>query len=76
MKVTISTSGYDYAGYKCARTMYMYNENTEEHQRAIKQFREMEQRVLNPKNEIDFELAKAFIMAGARFIEKVKKSAK
>lgn len=76
MKVTISTSGYEYAGRECARTMYMYNENTEEHQRAIKQFREMEKRVLNPKDEIDFELAKAFIMAGDKFIKEVKKSAK
>jgi len=76
MKISISTIGYEHAGRECVRTMYMFNENTKEHQSAIKQFLEMEERVLNPKNELDFELAKAFITAGGKIIEEVKSNVK
>ena len=70
-KVSISTTAYEYLGRDTARTMWMFNEDTKEHQNAIKEFNKYEAQVLNPKSEFEFECAKAFIMAGSKFIGEV-----
>jgi hypothetical protein len=71
-KVTIVTSEFEHAGRDCARTMWMFKEETPEHQKAIETYKKYEAQVLNPKNEVEFECAKAFIMAGGQFIKEVK----
>lgn len=70
-KVTHNTTKFSHAGRACARTMWMFKEETPEHQDAIKEYLKYEAQVLNPKNEMEFECAKAFIMAGGTFIKEV-----
>jgi hypothetical protein len=69
--VSISTTAFKYAGRDCARTMFMYLKNTEEHQNAIKEYNKYKAQVLNPKSEFEFECAKAFIMAGDEFNKQI-----
>ena len=71
MKVTIVTTQFEHAGRDCARTMLMYLKNTVEHQNAIKQFNKYKDQALNPKSEVEFECAKAFILAGNQFNQEI-----
>ena len=73
MKVTINTSHYEHLGRSVAQTMWMFKEETPEHQEAIETYKKYEAQVLNPKNEVQFECAKAFIMAGGQLIKEVTK---
>ena len=71
MKVTINTTYFSQAGRDCARTMFMYLKTTKEHQDAIKQFNKYKEQALNPKSEMEFECAKAFILAGNQFNQEI-----
>ena len=70
-KVTINTTYFSHAGRDCARRMFMYLKTTKEHQDAIKQFNKYKEQALNPKSEMEFECAKAFILAGNQFNQEI-----
>ena len=74
MKLSIVTGEYERLGRQIAEIMWMYDEETPEHQQAIQTYLKYEAQVLNPKSEIQFECAKAFITAGGRFIKEIKNS--
>ena len=72
MEVTIKTDAFKKLGYQTAKILFMYNAETQMAQDATKEFEKYKKQVLNPKSQIQFECAKAFILGGNEFIQDFK----
>tara|TARA_R110000803_G_scaffold34258_1_gene74865 strand:+ start:23 stop:310 length:288 start_codon:yes stop_codon:yes gene_type:complete len=76
-KVSIFTGNYTKLGYETAQTIYMFDQETKEAQSAARAFEKYREQVLIPvdksnyRSMMKYECAKAFILGGQEFFDKV-----
>ena len=72
----LDTIAFKHLGRDTARTMWMFGKDTQEVKDANATYEKYRDQFQNPKSEIQFNCAKAFIEAGVKFIKEVRLTTK
>ena len=67
----LNTIAFEHLGRDTARTIWMFDKDSQEVKDANATYEKYRDQALNPKSEIQFNCAKAFLDAGVKFIKEV-----